>query len=46
MTIDVFLINGMCLGIEFARDPDYGGTCIVLDIFIVRFLIGFPKDEE
>jgi hypothetical protein len=46
MTVDIYFINGMGIGIEFARDPDYGGTCVVLDLVIFRFLIGFPKDEE
>lgn len=46
MAVDIYFINGMSVGLEFPSDPDYGGFCIVLDLFIVRFLIGFPKDEE
>jgi hypothetical protein len=46
MDAHLYLINGVSLGLEFPPDPDYGGICIVIDLFILRIIIGFPKDDQ
>lgn len=39
MRIDVDLISGIMLGIEFGED-EMGDPVVVIDLFILRFLIG------
>lgn len=46
MEILVHWITGASIGIEITPDPDYGGHCIVLDIVIMRLIIGFPPKED
>lgn len=42
--IETYPITGVCLGFEFTPDPDYGGTALVIDFFIIRFI--FSRGEQ
>lgn len=46
MRIDLHFVTGFMVGFELAPDPDFGGTCILMDLGIVRCIIAFPGDEE
>jgi hypothetical protein len=46
MRVDPFWISGFSFGFEFSPDPDFGGTCLVVDLGILRLIIAKEEDDD